>query len=129
LRNKEAVPSIDIVSQMWLGFPIHEAVALLKGIDIIRENLINEEFARIGTPPSEVINFTTLRRAFPRVSQLLYPSEPPDAVPGNHLHFTQLPKLENVDPSTGLSKGFHVTICFYYDFKSISRQEAKCPCT
>jgi hypothetical protein len=27
MKTKEAIPSIDIVAQMWLGFPIHEAVA------------------------------------------------------------------------------------------------------
>jgi hypothetical protein len=50
MRPKEAIPSIDIVSQMWLGFPIHEAVAVQRGKDIIREDRTNEEFARVGTP-------------------------------------------------------------------------------
>ena len=118
-RSKEAIPSIDIVSQMWMGFPIHEAVAVQKGVDTIREQRTNEDFARIGTPPNEIIDFKTLRRAFPRVPQLLYPSERPDAVPGNHLHFTQIPRQEKVDPSTGLSEGFHVTIRFDFGFKSI----------
>ena len=87
LKTKEAIPSIDIVSQMWLGFPIHEAVASHRGKEIIHEHRTNEDFARIGTPPREIIDFKTLRRAFPRVSQTLYPNERPDAVPGNHLHF------------------------------------------
>jgi hypothetical protein len=50
MRPKEEIPSIDIVSQMWLGFPIHEAVAVQRGKDIIREDRNNEEFARVGTP-------------------------------------------------------------------------------
>ena len=76
---------------MWLGFPIHEAVAMQKGVDVIRELCTNEDFARIGTPPKGIIHFKTLRRAFPRVPQLFYPSERPDTVPGNHLQFTQIP--------------------------------------
>ena len=50
MRPKEAIPSIDIVSHMWLGFPIHEAIATHKGKDIIREYRTKEEFARVGTP-------------------------------------------------------------------------------
>ena len=50
MRSKEAIPSIDIVSRMWLGFPIHEAVATHRGKDIICEYRTNEEFIKIGTP-------------------------------------------------------------------------------
>ena len=128
IKTKERIPSIDIVSHMWLGFPIHEVVAVQKGGDIIREHRTTEDIARIGTPPTEIIHFNTLRRAFPRVPQIFYPSERPDAVPGNHLHFTQLPRQEKVNSSTGLSEGFHVTIRFDYGFKSISRQEARGAC-
>jgi hypothetical protein len=123
MRTK--VPIIDIVAQMWLGFSIHEAVAIQNGKEVIREHHTNDDFARAGTPPSEVIEFMTLRRAFPRVPQMLYPNERPDAVPGNHLHFTQLPRLEKVDPTMGLSKGFQVTIRFDYGFKGIARQDAR----
>ena len=127
-KTKEAIPSIDIVSQMWLGFPIHEAVASQKGVDIVQEHRTNKDFGRIGTPPREITDFKTLRRAFPRVPQLFYPNERPDAVPGNHLHFTQIPRQEKVDPLTGLSEGFHITIRFDYGFKSISRQKVRGDC-
>ena len=109
-KTKEAVPSIDMVAHMWLGFPIHEAIATQRGKEIIHEHRTPEEFTRLGTPTKEVIEFKTLRRAFPRVPQIFYPHERPDAVPGNHLHFTQIPRLEKIDPATGLSEGFHVTI-------------------
>lgn len=128
IKTKEAVPSIDIVAHMWLGFPIHEAVAIQQGKEPIREHRTNEEFASLGTPTREVIDFKTLRRAFPRVPQALYPNERPDAVPGNHLHFTQLPRQEKTDTTTGLSEGFHVTIRYDYGFKGISRQEARGAC-
>ena len=127
-KRKEPIPSIDIVAQMWLGFSIHEAIAIQKGTEIIHKHRTHEEFVTIGTPPKEVIDFKTLRRAFPRVPQLCYPNERPDAVLGNHLHFTQIPRLERVDPTTGLSEGFHVTIRFDFSFKSMSRQDVRGAC-
>ena len=83
-KLKEAIPSIDIVSHMWLGFSIHEAITTQKGMGIIHETRTNEEFLKIDTPSREVLEFRTLRRAFPRVPQVCYPHERPDAVPGNH---------------------------------------------
>ena len=70
IKSKENVPSIDIVSYMWLGFSIHEAIAIQKGENIICENRTSEEFTHLGIPHSEVIELQTLRRAFPRVPQL-----------------------------------------------------------
>ena len=48
MRTKEAIPSIDIMSQMWLGFPIHEVVAVQRGGGIIREHRTNKHIARMG---------------------------------------------------------------------------------
>lgn len=81
MRTKEAIPSIDLVSHMWLGFLIHEAVALQNGKEIIREHHTNEGSARIGTPSRETIDFKTPWRAFPRMPQMLYPNERLDATP------------------------------------------------
>ena len=127
-RTKEAIPSIDMVTHMWLGFSIHEAIATQKGKGIIQENRTNEEFLKLRIPINEVIEFKTTKRASPRVSQLFYPNERPDAVLSNHLHFTQIPRQEKVDPATGLSEGFHITIRFDYGFKSMSKHEAKGAC-
>ena len=113
---------------MWLGFTIHEAIATQQGTDIIQEHRTFDEFTIMGTPPSEVIEFQTLRRAFPRVPQVCYPNERSDAVPGHHLNFTQIPRQERVDHTTGLSEGFHVTFRFDYGFKSMNRQEARGAC-
>lgn len=65
MRTKEAIPSIDIVSQMWLEFSIHEAVISQRDKGIIREHRTNEEFARLGTSTREVIDFKILWRVFP----------------------------------------------------------------
>ena len=99
-----------------------------KGVDIIREHRTNEKFAQLGTPTREILEFKTLRRAFPRVSQALFPNERPDAVRGNHLHFTQIPKQEHTDPTTSLSDGFHITIRYDYGFRAVTRQDARGVC-
>jgi hypothetical protein len=126
--HKEAIPSIAIVSHMWFGFAIHEAIASHKSQVIIHEQRTNEEFKSLGTPTREVIEFKTLRRAFPRVPQQFFSNARPDAVPGNHLNFTQLPRHERVDPTTGLSEGFHITIRFDFGFKSMNMQDVRGAC-
>lgn len=113
---------------MWLGFSIYEAITLQKGEEIIHEHRTSKEFVHLGIPVSEVIEFKMLRRAFPRVPQTFYPSERPNAVTGNHLHFTQLPSQENVDTNTGLSEDFYITFRYDFRFKSMSRQEAMSAC-
>ena len=113
---------------MWLGFSIHEAIATQRGKEIIHEHGTNEEFAQLGTPPREVIDLKTLWRTFPRVPQTCYPNERPNAVPGNNLHFTQIPRQEKVDTTIGLSEGFHITMRYDYGFKNMSRQEARRVC-
>ena len=69
-RSKEAIPSIDILSQIWLGYTIHEAIATHKGIETIQEHRTHDEFLRIRTPPREILDFQTLRHAFPRIPQI-----------------------------------------------------------
>ena len=110
IRTKETIPNINIVSHMWLRFSIHEVVASQRGTKIIHEHRTNEDFAKIGTPSREIIDFKTFRRAFPQVPQMFYPNERPYAVPDNHLHFIQLPRQENVSDTTGLSEGFYIFI-------------------
>ena len=82
----------------------------------------------MGTPVNEVREFRTLRRAFPRTTQCLYPHERPDAVPGQHLHFTQVPMYETTSPDTGLTDGFHATIRFDGKYKQLNRKEVKTAC-
>ena len=88
MRTKEALPSIDIVYQMWLGFPIHEAVGSQKGKTIIHERRTNEKISRIRTPSREIIHFKILQTTFPGVPHMYYPNKRLDAIPGNHLHVT-----------------------------------------
>ena len=119
---------IDMLSQMWLGFPMQEALLTQLGKHALKESRTDEEFLSMGTPPTEIHEFRSLRHVFPRTKQVLYPSERPVAVPGQHLHLTQLPRYEKISHDTGLTKGFHVTIRFDGDFKSLSRKEVKIAC-
>ena len=82
----------------------------------------------MNIPTTEVHEFRTLRRAFPRTKQVLYSSERPDAIPGQHLHFTQVPMYEKTSKDTGLTEGFHVTIRFDGEYKMLSRLEVKTAC-
>jgi hypothetical protein len=128
-RSKRgATLGIDMVSQMWLGFHMHEASSLQLGKKVLVERRTDAEFTTMGTPVNEVREFRTLRSAFPRTKQCLYPHERPDAVPGQHLHFTQVPMYETISPDTGLTDGFHVTIRFDGDYKQLNRKEVKSAC-
>ena len=89
---------------------MHEALSIQQGKKELSEKRTDEEFNIIGTPDSEIHEFRSLRRAFPRTKQILYPSERPDAVPGQHLHFTE---------------GFHITVRFDGNYKSLNRKEVK----
>ena len=113
---------------MWLGFHMHEALSVQRGKRELKETRTDEEFTAVGTPTTEIQEFRSLRRAFPRTKQLLYPSERPDAVPGQHLHFTQVPMYEKISQVTGLTEGFHVTIRFDGEYKKLSRKEVKAAC-
>ena len=119
---------IDMLSQMWLGFQIQDALLIQRDKSILKETRTDEEFSAIGTPPTKIHEFRTLRHAFPWTKQILYPTERPDAVPGQHLHLTQLPRYEKVFHDTGLTEGFHVTLRFDGEYKQLSRKDVKITC-
>lgn len=89
------------------------------------ESRTDEEFIILRTPANEIHEFCTIRRAFPRTKQLLYPSERPDAVPGQHFYFIQIPMYEKVSQDMGLTKGFHVIIRFDEEYKTLNQREVK----
>ena len=128
--KSKSIPTlgIDMLGQMWLGFYMQEAFLTQRGKKELKENRTDDIFLAIGTPASEVHEFRTIRHAFPRTTQMLYPSERPDAVPGQHLHFTQIPKYETISQATGLTEGFHVTIRFDGEYKALNRREVKIAC-
>lgn len=79
----EAIPCIDIVSHMWLGFLINEDIERHRGTPIMKNTCSNIEFHKVGTPSSIIIEFSTLR-----VPQTLFPNEQLDVVSSHHFHFT-----------------------------------------
>ena len=128
-KNKRGpILSIDMIGQMWLGFHVHELLSMQRGKKIMKEVRTDEEFKVTGTPITEVHEFRTLRRAFPRTKQFLYPSERPDAVLGQHLYFTQIPMYEKVSQETGLTEGFHITVRFDGEYKQLSHRDVKVAC-
>ena len=109
-------------------FYMQEAFLTQRGKKELKEHRTDADFLAIGTPDTEVEEFRSIRRAFPRTAQMLYPSERPDTVPGQHLHFTQIPKYESISQATGLTEGFHVTIRFDGEYKTLNRREVKTAC-
>ena len=107
---------------------MEEELAIQLGTQVLVDRRTDEEFTNMGTPVSEVREFRSLRRAFPRTKQTLFPTERPDAVPGQHLHFTQIPMYEKTSSDTGLTDGFHVTIRFDGEYKQLNRKEVKSAC-
>ena len=126
--HKVAIPSIQIVVQMWHGYPIHEAMTIQQGKSILKETWLDEGFFNMGTLLTKIEEFRILHQAFPRVYQCLYPHEWLDAVPRHHVQFTQLPRHETVKQNIVLSKGFHITICFDIGFTSMSKGNAHSAC-
>ena len=126
--KRVATLSIDMIGQMWLGFHMQEAFAIQRGKKELKERRTDEEFTNLGTPASEIQEFRSLRRAFPRTKQILFPNERPDVVSGQHLHFTQIPMYEKISQDTGLTEGFHVTIRFDGEYKKLNQKEVKTAC-
>jgi hypothetical protein len=107
---------------------MHETIFSQLGKKSLVDKRTDAEFTDMGTPASEVHEFRSLRRAFLRTKQRLFPNERPDAVSGQHLHFTQIPRYEKISNNTGLTDGFHVTIRFDGEYKTLTRQEVKLAC-
>lgn len=51
---------------MWIGYFMHEALAIHSGKHIVKERRTNEDFTTFGTPASDTEEFHMLRRAFSR---------------------------------------------------------------
>ena len=72
IRSKENIPSIDIVSHMWLGFSIHEAIAIQRGEEVIREHHTSEDFTHLGTPLVRPLNFKHFGEHSPESPKLIF---------------------------------------------------------
>lgn len=52
-----ATLSIDMIGRMWLGFQMHETLVIQRGKKELKEKRIDDEFATIGTPTDEILEF------------------------------------------------------------------------
>ena len=95
---------------MWPGFSIHEVIKKHRGRPIVREQCTNTGFHSIGTPLNKVIEFCTLHKSFPKVTQTLFPNECLDTILGHHLHFTQILHHERANKDTNLIDDFHINM-------------------
>lgn len=71
--KKTTTLGIDMLGQMWLDFHVHEAFLIKHGKRELKDIRSDEEFHVLGTPTTEVQEFRTIRRAFPRTPQVLHP--------------------------------------------------------
>lgn len=94
----------------------------------MKEKRTDEDVIVTGTPANEVQESQSLRHAFPRTKQTLYPSARPDAIPRHHLHFTQIPMYDKISQDAGLIDNFHITIRFGSEYKKLNQREVKAAC-
>lgn len=92
----------------------------------LKAKLIDYEFERLGIAPSKAVELCTLWHVFPQVAQK--PNEKLDVVPGQYLHFIQVPRHGNVNREIGLFEGYQITIWFDTDFKTMFRVDVKSAC-
>lgn len=76
-------------------------------------------------PESEKHEYHSCRHAFPHVPQQLHRSVRPDGIPGQYLHFTQLPSGYPTDPATGLAHTYQIIIRFDYGFQGMRKLEVQ----
>lgn len=56
-QTRQNISSIKLIIQMWLGFPIHKAIATLRGSRLVKETYTIEDFLTAGTPLSKSDEF------------------------------------------------------------------------
>ena len=88
---------------------MHEVAAIERG-EMTLKKKPNYAFECLGTLPTEVVEFRTLRHAILQVAQKLYLNERHGAMLGQYLHITQLRHHAKVNREMGLSKGYQITI-------------------
>lgn len=85
---------------MWLEISKHEELEKSWGTPIIKENHTDAKFSQqTHTPLDEIIEFCTLKRAFPCVPQKS-PLQWMSGCEVNHLQFAYIPSQEQVNKDT-----------------------------
>ncbi|KAG0573071.1 hypothetical protein KC19_VG146200 [Ceratodon purpureus] len=120
LPTKSALPEPTHISEpesnqrprFWLGFETMEQLAVERGEEELFSDETIEDRELRGISRDEAEEMAQVSDAFPRVPQLLYPSQRPDGVLGQHYNITQVPFDIPTDPISHFSLDFHVAIHF-----------------
>jgi hypothetical protein len=88
----ESVCTHPMKFRFWLGFEVMEQLAKELGVEeLFNDESIADRITR-GIPRKEVEELESVSISYPRVPQILYPSERSDGINGQHLNLTQLPQ-------------------------------------
>ena len=118
-------PSSSPKLKFWLGFESLEKLAIEQGLDeLISDESIADRTTR-GMPRKEAEELESVSISYPRVPQILYPSERSDGRPGQHLNLTQLPSEIEIDPISSMSLDFHIAIHFQLPNKPLFHNYVK----
>ena len=112
--------------KLWLGFEFMERLAIEQWQDeLFLDETIADRVTR-GISRKEAEELESVNISYPRVPQLLYPSERSDGLPGQHLNLTQLPSEVVIDPLFCMFLDLHIAVHFqlpithYFTIKSKS---------
>lgn len=97
---------------------MYEVNAVERGRPLLKEKCTNYEFECLGMPPNEVTELCTLRHAFPRVAQKLYPNE----------HLDANSATREGQPGDGLVRGLSNHHPIEMGFKTMSKSDVKNAC-
>ena len=97
-----------------------EKLAIEQGLD----ESIADRTTR-GMPRKEAEELESVSISYPRVPQILYPSERSDGFPGQHLNLTQLPSEIEIDPISCMSLDFQIAIHFQLPNKPLFHNHVK----
>ena len=111
-RAMESSSMHQVKFKFWLEYEAIKKFAKEQGLEeFLTDKTIANRITR-GIPCKEVEGLECVSISYPRVPQILYPSERSDDIMGQHLNLTQLPQEIEINPISKLSLDFHIVIHF-----------------
>jgi hypothetical protein len=99
-----------------------EEIAKQKGQPILDFSCVQAN-EQSGMVPTDVLEISTAKIAFPRVPQKVWLAQRSDNQPGNHFYITQIPFDMQVDQTTGFACIYHIFIQFEKTIRDYSSKE------